>query len=260
MAAPVRVDLAEAYHEDSKYRTYELPRLMAGVALFPSWVDGQRFNRRPSKAYPGSPVLELPRPSGLRASLAHVLGERRSEAPGDGPLTPRQLATLLWAAQGLRLDGKRTVPSAGGLYPLELYVAVRDVRGVAEGLHHYDPLLHCLERLGDGSASGWYLQEGEFDGAAAHIIVTCVMPRLAIKYRERAYRFGLQEAGHAAQNLLLAAASLRLACLPVGGFRDDAVHDALVLDGVEEVGLCILPVGRRRRGPARGPKTRLLSP
>jgi SagB-type dehydrogenase family enzyme len=251
VAAPVRVNLAESYHEDSKYQPATLPRLLAGVAGFEEWAKAQPFGRRPSKAYPGAETVELPRPRTLWRAFSTLLVRRRSRRPAAGPLRLRTLATLLWAAQGLDHQGHRTAPSAGGLYPLELYVAARDVPGLRPGLYHYDPMRHALERLGDGDGgevASWYLEGEAFAPAAAHVVVAAVLPRLAIKYRERAYRFSLQECGHASQNLLLAAEAAGVAALPVGGFYDDRVHDSLELDGVEEVALSLIPVGVRPKG------------
>lgn len=244
MATPVRMNLAEDYHENSKYSRYSLPRLLARHAAYPAWLAAQPFQLRPEKQYPGSTLVGLPRPRAMRTSLGALLWRRRSVAPTEGALGKRDLATLLWCLQGQRSDGHRTNPSAGALYPLEVYAVVHDVEGIEPGRYHYSPSRHALERISGPLDTGkWYL-ERPFPGAV-HLVVCAVLPRLDTKYDQRAYRFALLEAGHATQTLLLGATALGIAALPVGGFYDDLVHDDLALDGIEETVLYVIPAGRK---------------
>ena len=81
--------------------------------------------------------------------------------------------------------------------------------------------------------------------AAAFVVLTACLPSLRFKYGERAYRFVLLEAGHVAQNMLLAVEDEGLAAVPLGGFLDDEVNALLDFDGVEDIALYLLAIGNR---------------
>jgi SagB-type dehydrogenase family enzyme len=185
-------------------------------------------------------ALPTPRLDGPM-SLEDALATRRSvRAFADAPVARTQLGQLLWSAQGVTsAEGRRTAPSAGALYPLEVYVAD------ASGLYRYVPASHALERLGDADLRDWLGEAAgqEAVGAAPTVVViTAVEARTAIRYGDRAARYVALEAGHAAQNLLLEATALGLGAVPIGSFDDRAVADVLRLpDG--EAALYLIPVG-----------------
>ena len=162
------------------------------------------------------------------------------------------VATLLHAAYGVTaaVDGTtqalRTVPSGGALYPLELYLVGHRIRGLDPALFHYDPLRHGLELLRplESPAGGELSPYAEpLAESAAVVAVTAMFWRSRFKYGARAYRFALMEAGHAGQNLLLAAAALGLDAVPVGGFYDREVDAFLGVDGIYEASLYLVPLG-----------------
>jgi SagB-type dehydrogenase family enzyme len=199
-------------------------------------------------AVPDAPdTVELPAPETTGAmSLEEAIAGRRSvRAFRADPLSPRQIAQLLWALQGItRRDGRRSAPSAGALYPLEVYL----VR--ADGLYRYEPAGHRLVRRDPRDLRG-PLGRAAFDrealpGAPAVFVITAVYGRTAARYGPgRAPRYVHLEAGHAAQNLLLQAVALGLGGVPIGAFRDDDVHAVLDLPA-DERPLYLLPVGRPR--------------
>ena len=187
--------------------------------------------------------LALPEPelSGT-GSLEDVLARRRSVRRFTGvELTQSQVAQLLWATQGITRDwGARTAPSAGALYPLEVYVAT------ARGLQHYDPAGHRASlspRVGLRQAL-WEaaLKQDWVRDAPAVFVITAVYERTAVKYGDRAPRYVHLEAGHAAENLLLQAVALGLGGVPVGAFHDDKVQAALDLPE-DQAPLYLIPVG-----------------
>lgn len=189
--------------------------------------------------------VDLPPPD-LEGSMPveHALAMRRSTRSfGSTPLTPRQLSQLLWAAQGENRPGKRTAPSAGGLYPLELYLLDE------HGLAHYRPDGHRIERLSrDDLREGLFMAALEQDPvrhAPAVFVIAGVTSRTAQKYGPRAERFVAMEAGHAAQNVLLQAAAMGLGAVPIGGFDDDRVRTTLGLPTQVEP-LYLIPVGTPR--------------
>ncbi len=190
--------------------------------------------------------IALPRPersSGM--SLNQALASRRSVREFSArDLTPAQVGQLLWAAQGeTSSEHKRTAPSAGAKYPLEVYVVLRT------GLHHYQPRAHALERRSTTDLRRTVTQaaygQDAVGGAAALFVIAADFQRTAAKYRERAPRYVHLEAGHAAQNLLLQATALGLGAVPVGAFDDEQVHKALALPPQEQV-VYMIAVGNPR--------------
>ena len=149
-------------------------------------------------------------------------------------------------ADGLEVNA-RSVPSAGGLYPLELYLVLQRGETLADGLYHYNVLDHVLERTGaeiDRTALTEALLSAPFlANANAVVFMTAVFDRTLHKYAARGYRYILLEAGHAAQNLCLLATERGLASLCVGGFRDAAINRLLGLDPRTEAAVYCIGVG-----------------
>jgi len=195
-----------------------------------------------------SVALPAPRTRGS-ASLEEALQRRRSVREfSAGGLSLAELAQLLWAAQGITsLGGGRTAPSAGALYPLEVYVAVGDVAGLERGVYRSEPRGHRLERVLTGdrrpALAAAALRQRWFEKAPAVVVLTAVYHRTTGKYGERGVRYAHFEAGHAAENLLLQAAALGLGAVVVGAFEDGRVREVLELPAAEQP-LEIVPVGR----------------
>jgi SagB-type dehydrogenase family enzyme len=180
----------------------------------------------------------------LRGRLGDLLARRRSErAEVLRPIPLRDLATLLAASYAARPRGgelRRPVPSAGALYPLELYVVALAVTGLELGVYHYDPFRHRLALLRPAlfaAVRRSLVDPGLADLASALVVVTGVFWRSRFKYGLRGYRFVLLEAGHLAQNAVLAAADLDLVALPLGGFHDVLLDELVGADGLDEASL-----------------------
>jgi SagB-type dehydrogenase family enzyme len=194
-------------------------------------------------------ALPAPRLDG-GVSIERALAERRSVREfARGALTLPQVAQLLWAAQGVTHgNGARTAPSAGALYPLELYLVAGEVHDLAPGLYRYVPGRHQLEPVAAGDmrrelCDAALEQECVAEGAAVFVF-TAVERRTTRKYGQRGVRFVHIEAGHAAQNLALEATALGLGSVTVGAFDDDAVARLLNLPK-DETPLYLMPVGLR---------------
>ena len=186
----------------------------------------------------------LPAPVVVGAmSLEESIATRRSvRAFTDEPLTLEQISQVCWAGQGITEPrrGLRTSPSAGALYPIELYVVT------ADGVGHYKPKAHRLEQHLPGDLRP-ALQRAALDQeaigeAAVIMVVTAVVERTARKYGGRAERYCFIEAGHIGQNILLQAVALDLAGVPVGAFEDEKVAAVLKLPKDRRV-LYLLPIG-----------------
>jgi len=182
----------------------------------------------------------LPAPSRGGPALADVLATRRSQRVfASRELSDAELGQLLWAAQGV-IDGHRTAPSAGALYPLA--VRVVDARGV----WRYLPADHALVRESAGDRRGRIVSashgQDAVRSAPAVLVISAELAITAKKYGARAERFATLEAGHAAQNVLLEATALGLAAVPIGAFDDDALRRALDLSAAETP-LYVIPIG-----------------
>ncbi len=159
-----------------------------------------------------------------------------------------QISQLAWAAQGTTgPDLYRTAPSAGALYPLELYVAAGNVDGLPPGLYRYDLRAHELGLwLQDDKRRELFeaaLSQNSILQAAAVFAISAIYKRTTAKYGERGIRYVHMEAGHAAQNLLLQAAALGLGAVLLGAFSDERVRQVLMLNQTETP-LYLIPVGR----------------
>jgi SagB-type dehydrogenase family enzyme len=203
----------------------------------------------------GQPVV-LPK-SKSTALLAQLLLKRRScrnYQRREMPLA--ELAAILGEAYAItqlnRLPNglsffSRSVPSAGGLYPLEVYVLSQRVKEVADGIYHYNIPNHHLEPLRMGNCfselGGYLVDQYYLVNANAIIIFSAVFGRTLTKYGARGYRYILLEAGHAAQNLCLLAAEQGLGSLCIGGFFDARLNRFLGLDGTTEAAVYCVVVG-----------------
>ena len=182
-----------------------------------------------------------------------IAGRRVAADPGicrayrPDPLPLADLAAVLDGAYGVAamVTGPagletlaRVVPSAGGLYPLELYVASRGVAGVTPGLHRYNVLYHSLEPLRAGPAfedlrSALMTRDSPRRPAPCWSGPSSSIASYA-KDGPRGYRYALLEAGHSAQNACLVASERSLGTLCIGGFRDALLNETLALDVRQE--------------------------
>ena len=207
-----------------------------------------RFWRKEKRESDPKPeIIRLPTPELIgEKTVEEALAERRSVREyADQPLTLAEVSQLLWAAQGITESrmGLRTAPSAGALYPLELYVVKND------GVWHYLPHKHSIELIIENDLrselSNAALGQSPIKQAPVDIVITGIYKRVTSKYGNRGIRYTHIEAGHAAQNLLLEATALGLVSVPIGAFYDESVKTLLKLkDG--ETPLYIIPVGYKK--------------
>jgi SagB-type dehydrogenase family enzyme len=196
-------------------------------------------------------LVPLPSPAlSGSVSLEEALSQRRSVREyGEELLTSEELGQLLWAAQGITHErGLRTAPSAGALYPLEVYVATPD------GAFHYQPDGHRLELHKPADVRRELfevaLRQEPVRQAPAVFVIAAVYERTAAKYGQaRSPRYVHLEAGHAAQNLLLESVALGLGAVPIGAFDDGGLQRVLGLPSDHEP-LYLIAVGHPldRRG------------
>jgi SagB-type dehydrogenase family enzyme len=199
-------------------------------------------------------TIRLPKPNTKGAtSLEEALFKRRSvRAYSEEPLRIEEISQLLWAAQGITdtTSGLRTAPSAGALYPLEIYVAAGNVAGLVKGVYKYRPQTHELVKLADEDVrkdlSRAALEQESVRDAPAVLVFSAVIERTAAKYGTRSTRYVHMEAGHAAQNVFLQAAALHLGTVVVGAFYDEDVKKVIGMEAGESA-LYIMPAGRPKK-------------
>ncbi|PWH18791.1 MAG: nitroreductase [Anaerolineae bacterium] len=224
--------------------------VLGGMTACTAWRGGEKPKSNPmpsAQAFtplPSTATLALPPPR-LQGtlSLEETLAKRRSVRQfRPDPLSAEQLSQLCWALQGItHLSGFRTAPSAGALYPLEIYVLL------PQGMYHYHPQTHTLTRWREGDLRSALhavaLRQDAILQAAAVFVITAVYERTEDKYgKQRSPRYVHMEVGHAAQNFLLQAVALGLGSVPIGAFYDQGVQEALQLPADHQP-LYLLPVG-----------------
>ena len=194
-------------------------------------------------------IIRLPPPQTKgEKSLEEILFLRRSRRQyKKAPLKLKEVSQILWAGYGVTASwGGKTVPSAGALYPLEIYIVVGDVLNLKKGIYKYQPQGHYLikisnkderEKLYKASLYQKWIKEAPLD-----IIICADFSKTTKKYGERGKRYVYMEAGHCAQNIYLEVESLNLATVAVGAFQDKKIKKIL---NIKSQPLYIMPVGRR---------------
>lgn len=221
----------------------------AAFGLAGSSLSGFAGGRGASSAMDAA-LIRLPQPRlDSATSVEEALAARRSQRSfSNKPVTLDELSQLLWAAQGITHSrGLRTAPSAGALYPLELYVVAGSVSALSAGTYRYEPDGHHLVQVAKGD------QRAELAAAAlgqapirkGPVVVAIVADyrKTTIKYGERGIRYVHLEAGHAAQNICLQAEALGLGAVVIGAFSDKDVATLLRSPGRQP--LYLIPLGRK---------------
>lgn len=192
-------------------------------------------------------------------SLEATISKRRSVREySEQPLDLGEVSQLVWAAQGMTgKDGKKSAPSAGGVYPLQLYLMAGSVRDLDTGLYRYEVPNHALTRLSE-SDSRRELRETAFEEqpwlahAAVVLVIVADLARATEEFHEqppegeRGYRYACMEVGSVAQNVYLQATALDLGVVFVGGFDETRVAELLGISKTNEpVGL--VAIGKIKR-------------
>ena len=168
-----------------------------------------------------------------------ISGRRSRRIFAKKPITLTELAYLLWATQGIRNTVQteveitfRNVPSAGSRHPLETYLFLNQVEGVQPGLYHYRPDLHLLERLECDVSFTEELTSAlcgqTFAATTPVLFVWSAIPyRCEWRYGMKAAKYILLDAGHACENLYLAAENIGLGVCAVGAYDQDLLDELL---------------------------------
>ena len=201
-------------------------------------------------------ILPSPKTAGS-VSVEEALANRRSHRHFQNrELSAEQLSQILWAAYGITKPvpdrpvlrgGLRTAPSAGALYPFEIYAVVGNVTGIEPGFYKYVSQEHKIVRTIDKDIrkelSAAALGQAMVRDAPITVVYCAVFSRMTQKYGERGReRYVCMDLGHSAQNIYLQAEALHLGTCAIGAFKDGSVSALLQLP-TEEEPLYLMPVG-----------------
>lgn len=226
------------------------------LAAMPVWLVPERCCSAPARNVRAvrEVRMKLPEPRfNGQMSVEKAIMERRTERSfSSKTLTLEQLSQILWAAQGITEKGgfKRAAPSAGALYPMDVFVVVGkgSIDGMGQGIYHYEPRTHSLSLIAEGdhrdelarsSLSQFWMAK-----APVNVVICAEYRRITGKYGERGERYAVIESGHIAQNIFLQCQAVGLHAGLVGAFTDAEVRRVLSIEpGLEP--LLIMPVGYR---------------
>lgn len=255
---PEPLDLAEEFHLASKVTAAFPGQSLGPAGRYLATTEQAPFALgRKALAHAG-PCIPLPAPQPLERDLCAVAFARRSRLPAAcGSLDLHQVGTVLRLSAGAspHHPGLRVTPSAGAMYPLDVFAIAHAVDGLQPGCYLYDPLEHALLPRGEVDPHSFHdlaSAAGATPQPALTLAVVATFARSRTKYGLRGFRFTLLEAGHLVQAALTVATALGLSTLPWGGFVDAAVDAQLELDGLERscVYLLALSAGGDESRPA----------
>ena len=261
-------DLAEVFHENTKMGKSFTGRVGSWVAVF-ARPDVIKAVSHIFPTYSKAERILLPTHNmEMEKRIDEVISGRRSVRSFlPEPVTLEELSKLLYYGNGITccirfpelqtgeeiIQHFRASPSGGGLFPVDLYVAALNVEGLKEGVYHYNVLDHVLEvvncdieHVSAVVPQCFSVPKDIIDVASIPVIfiMTSTFWRTMAKYGPRGYRYILQESGHIAQNLYLAAGALNLGCVAVEAFYDDEINALVGVDGVEQAAIYTVFVGK----------------
>ena len=235
----------DSFQQKSKYERNKLPR----HAL--DWGNKPKTYKIYSADFKR---IKLPEPKFNKSiDFWSVIKSRHSTRKfSNEPLSIMDLSMFLFGISGLsRIFPQyafRTVPSAGGLYPIETYAAINNITGLEKGIYHYEVQDHTLSLLKKGDfrkevAEGCLDQKIAYD-SAVNFIWTAMIDRSRWKYLQRCYRYIYLDAGHIGQNFYLVAEALNLGACTIGAIYDDELNHLLEIDGKNETTIYVGVVGK----------------
>ena len=232
------------YHTATSYDRYR----MKGHAL--DWPN------QPSvyKTYEGIDPIPLPDVSQFPETSLWELTKPQTLIRSDTLLDIGRVSQIFALSYSLTAKSRqpgyefyyRSVASAGALFPTELYLGAYEVDGLDSGLYHYGIRNRTITPLRLGALSkitGDALGEMQIEKISACFFITGIFFRSAWKYRARAFRYVLMDAGHLLENLLLAIKALRIPFSVHYDFNDDQIGRLLGLNSKREVCLACVTMG-----------------
>ncbi|MEW5909894.1 MAG: SagB family peptide dehydrogenase, partial [Thermodesulfobacteriota bacterium] len=207
----------------------------------------------PVKTYPHAEAVPLARNILFPEVSLWELGFGE-EQTGHGKISPGNLSAILYLAYGVTASRKspggeffyRSAPSAGALYPAEIYSDLKEMEGIPSGVYHYDSLRHSLTSI--------RINAPQFEERMESVLyISGIFIRSAWKYRNRAYRYILLDCGHLLENLLLAFDAFSIICTAGLAFNDRWIENRLELDETREGVLAFVRISKSENSAGRNP-------
>ncbi len=223
-----------------------LREMLTSSAMTPETPRGQAAPVPPEKPVPpDATLISLPEPGllpDIQVNFLEMVELRASiRIYRDKAVSLKDLSFLLWCTQGVKMAmpsgvTMRNVPSAGACHAFSTYLLLQRIEGLTPGLYRFLPLEHALYPVRTGaevvtSFLPAFPATAMVEKCAAVFLWCADFSRMSGKYGARSLRYLFLDAGHICQNLYLAAQALRIGVCAVGAFYDQALNNALALDG-----------------------------
>lgn len=200
-------------------------------------------------------MIELPKPEFKEINFWDVIIKRHSTRTFEKePISIMDLSLLLYGMCGISRVSSgfpyRTTPSAGGLYPVEIYPVINNVEGLERGIYHYHIPKHSLEFLKAGDyrmqVAEACLGQAMARDSAVNFVWTVIIDRSKWKYLQRCYRYLYLDCGHIGQNFYLVSEALGLGACAIGALFDDDLNSLLEIVGKDETAIYVGVVGKKK--------------
>lgn len=237
--------LYEIFHENTKLNSHKLKIFQSHVGKHISNPDFKESSLENNKCYPTLKRIKLNISKLPALNIQSCILNRKSVRNfTSDPMQYNELSNILYYSAGLNDHKKykinfRNEPSAGALYPLEIYIVINRVNNIHTGIYHYNIRENCLELLKEVNdicnlVDDYHIKDQSITTANATLLVTAIFKRTTFKYGNRGYRFILTEVGHLLQNIALTSTTYGIGTCELGGYEDDEINHLLDIDGVYE--------------------------
>lgn len=212
--------------------------------------------------YVNFPSIPLPKvKNNLNMKLGEAIINRSSSySMTRDSLTIKEIATLLSLTCAINTHNsstslqRRLAPSAGALYPIEIYFNYTpsryDEQSILPGLYYYNPIKNelrlLMEKCSQTNIQSIFMQPELVINSTLQVFFTSVFQRSVQKYGDRGYKFSFLEAGHIAQNFNLVATAMKLSCINICGFYEQKANEFLKIDGTSHSTIYTMLIGKTR--------------
>ena len=232
--------IAEVFHQETKYNEQEMFRYQKALD----------FSQQPEPYKTYNTEKKIMLDTYLKTALA-------SAQPATENISFDLLSRLLYLTNGItgivrypngQSTTLRAAPSAGGLYPTEIYLAIQNVTDLDDGIYNFQVIDHSLILVWEGNywpvLTKCCLEHQAIKNSNLVMILTAVYQRSTWRYADRGYRRLLLDTGHLLGNLMAYAPEEGFSPYPIAGFSDAALSSLLFLDPSEEGGLVVVALPR----------------
>jgi SagB-type dehydrogenase family enzyme len=223
--------------------------LFAGFLACTAGHSNSEANTNSTDSTVDSDLIQLSNPSMISYSLQEAIQQRRTERTFNpqSQLSMQTVSDILYWGDGLTQDRFRAAPSAGALYPVQIYVIAYRIEDLEPGVYHYSPDKHSLTTIQLGDMQDPIIEAAWGQTWLSHcsmvLVFTSIWQRITPKYGDRSFRYAAIETGHIAQNIQLTTTALELKCGIAGAFNDQKVASVLRINAELETPLYLLGIG-----------------